>query len=132
MSKSLIQTTNQTAQTVSENGIISLGSVMRRYGCNLKLSGNAIEAIGEGYYKVDATISVAPTAEGPVTVAIFNNGTQIPSAIAYGSAAAATPVTLPLVTTFRQRCCDGANNISCVLVNGAGTVQNISVRIEKS
>ena len=85
MGKSLIQTTNQSQQAVAVNSIISPGSVLRRFGCNLRLSGNAIEVVGEGYYKIDCNVSVAPTAVGSVTVALYNNGVQIPGAIAYGA-----------------------------------------------
>ena len=122
MSRSLIQTTNQTSQTVAENGIISLGSVLRRFGCNCRLSGNAIEVTGEGYYKIDANVSVAPTAAGPVTVALYNNGAQIPGAIAYSSVSTAgNSITLPIETTIRQGCCcDSADSITCVLVEGPG------------
>ena len=134
MSRSLIQTTNQTTQTVAENSIISLGSVLRRFGCNCRLSGNAIEVVGEGYYTIDANVSVTPTAAGAVTVALYDNGVQIPGAIAYGTTGAADEVvTLPIETTIRQSCCcDGADNITCVLIEGAGTVNNISVRVEKA
>ena len=133
MGRSLIQTTNQTSQTVANNSIISLGSVLRRYGCNLRLSGNAIEVTGEGYYKIDCNVSVSPTVAGPVTVAVYDNGVQIPGAIAYGSVSTAgNPITLPIETTIRQGCnCDSADNITVVLINGAGTVNNVSLRIAK-
>ena len=134
MSKSLIQTTNQTSQAVGLNGIISLGSVLRRFGCNCRLSGNAVEITGEGYYKIDADVSVAPTAVGNVTVALYNNGVQIPGAIAYGAVSTAgNNVTLPISTTVRQGCCcDSADSITCVLLAGAGTVNNISLRVDKA
>ena len=48
MSKSLIQTVNQSSQVVAANSIIDLGSVIRRFGCNLRLNGNAIEVDGVG------------------------------------------------------------------------------------
>ena len=132
MSRSLIQTTNQTTQAVALNGIISLGSVLRRYGCNCRLSGNAIEVSGEGYYKVDANISVAPTAIGNVTVALYDNGVQVQGAIAYGSVSTATnPVTLPISTTIRKGCCDPASNLTLVLLSGAGNVTNVSMRVDK-
>lgn len=133
MGKSLIQVANQSTQTIALNSIISLGSVQRRYGCNLRLSGNGIECTGEGYYKIDACVSVAPTAEGAVTVGLYNNGVQIPGAIAYGNSGAATPVTLPITATIRQNCCcDSADNLTLVLIEGAGTVNNVSLRVEKS
>lgn len=134
MGRSLIQTTNQSQQTVANNSIVSLGSVQRRYGCNLRLSGNGIEIMGDGYYEIDCNVSVTPTAAGPVTVALYNNDTQIPGAIAYGTVTAVgDSITLPLLATVRQGCCcDGSNNITCVLIEGAGVVRNISMRIVKS
>lgn len=133
MSRSLLQTANQSAQSVAANSIISLGSVLRRYGCNCKLSGNAIEINGEGYYKVSAAVALAPVAVGNVTVALYENGVQVPGAVAYGSVSTAgNSVTLPIETTLRKGCnCDGASNLTCVLVEGASTVRNISVRVDK-
>ena len=133
MSRALIQTANQSAQAVAANSIISLGSTQRRFGCNLRLSGNGIEVNGEGYYTADCCVSVAPTAAGPVTVALYNNGVQIPGAIAYGSVSTAgNSITLPIITTIRQGCCcDSADNLTCVLIEGAGTVRNVSLRVEK-
>lgn len=133
MGRSLIQTANQSIQTVAENSIINPGSTQRRFGCNLRLSGNGIEVNGEGYYTVDANVTVAPTAIGEVTVALYNNGVQIPGAIASGSVSTAeNPVNLSIVTTIRQGCCcDSADNITCVLLAGASEVQNISLRIVK-
>lgn len=134
MSKSLIQTTNQTTQAVAVNSIISLGSVQRRFGCNLRLSGNAIECEGQGYYTIGANISVAPTTAGNVTVALYKNGTAIPGAVAYGTVATAGDyVTLPIETTIRQGCCcDSADSLTVILVEGAGNVENVSVRVEKA
>lgn len=133
MSKSLIQTANQSIQTVAENSIINLGSTQRRFGCNLNLSGNGIEVNGAGYYAIDANVTVAPTAAETVTVALYNNGIQIPGAIASGSVETAeNPVNLTIIATIRQGCCcDSADNITCVLLAGAGEVQNISVRVVK-
>ena len=86
MSRSLIQTANQSQQTVAAGSIISLGSVLRRFGCNCRLNGNAIEIEGEGYYKVEATVTAAPTAAGNVTVAFFEiMSTAIPAALDGGS-----------------------------------------------
>lgn len=134
MGKSLIQVANQSAQNVAVNSIIGLGSTQRRYGCNLRLSGNGIEVDGDGYFKIDASVSVAPTEAGDVTVAVYNNGVQIPGAIAYGSVTTAGNNTnLSICSTIRKGCCcDSADNLTLVLLAGAGTVNNVSMRVEKS
>lgn len=134
MSKSLIQVANPSTQAVAVNAIIPLGSVQRRFGCNCRLSGNAIEVAGEGYYTVDCNVTVAPTVAGDVTVGLSVNGAILPGAIAYGTAAAAGDlVTLPIDATIRKGCnCDSADNITLVLLAGAGDVRNVSLRVVKA
>ena len=132
MSRSLIQTANPSSQAVAVGGIISLGSVLRRFGCNCRMNGNAIEIEGAGYYTISGTFTVEPTAAGDVTVVILENGVQIAGATATVNATAGNAVTLPIVTTVRQGCCcDGASSITCVLTAGAGNVLNASLRVEK-
>lgn len=134
MSSSLIQTANQSQQTVAVNSIISLGSVQRRFGCNCKLSGNAIEIDGQGYYVVSASITATPTAVGNVTVTLYENG--VPYQGATGTSSVSTvgnSTNISVITTIRKGCCDiGASNIAFVLTEGAGVVDNISVRVEKA
>lgn len=134
MSKSLIQLYNESNQSVVENNIISFGSVLRRYGCNLRLSGGAVEADGPGYYEADIAATIEPTAAGNVTIALFENNVQVPGAIASGYVAeAASPITLPIVTTIRKGCnCDGASQIVLKLLEGPGNVTNVSTKIVKS
>ena len=133
MARSLIQTANQSIQTVADNSIISLGAVQRRYGCNCRLSGNAIEIVGDGYFMIDASVSVSPTEAGQVVIALYENGVQLQGAIAYGTTGAVGEiVTLPITATVRKMCCDTADTLTVVLVDGAGEVNNISVRVEKA
>lgn len=133
MSRSLIQVANQSTQAVSLNSIIALGSTQRRFGCNCRLSGNGIEVDGAGYYTIDADVTVAPTAAGTVTVALYNNGVQVPGAIASASTSTAgNPVSVAINTTVRQGCCcDSADNLTLVLIAGPGNVTNVSMRVVK-
>lgn len=130
MSKSLIQTVNPSSQTVAAGGIITLGSVLRRFGCNLRLNGNAIEADGEGYYTIDCDVTAVPTAAGIVSIALYANGAPIAGATAANSGTVGNPTTLHVSTAIRRSCC-GATPITCVLTEGAGSVTNISVRVVK-
>ena len=46
--------------------------------------------------------------------------------------AAGDPVTLPISATIRQGCCcDSADNLTLVLIEGEGFVTNVSLRVEK-
>lgn len=134
MSKSLIQVSNQSPQTVEAEGIISLGSVQRRFGPNIRLSGNALELAGAGYYTITAAVIVSPAATGTAEVGLYLNGVQLPGAVSAGTASAANDlVPLSIISTVRQGCCcDSADNLTCVLKQGAGTIQNISLRVEKA
>ena len=60
---------------------------------------------GEGYYIIDASVSVAPTAAGMITVAVYSDGVQIPGAIAYTTGTAGDPVAVSINATIRQGCC---------------------------
>ena len=62
--KSALYTAMQTPTEVAVNGVIPLGSLIRRYGCDITLNGNAVNIVDKGYYDVDASITVAPTAAG--------------------------------------------------------------------
>ena len=135
MSKSLIQIANTSNQTVEENGIISPGTILRRYGCDCQLFGNAIVLDGSGYYDINASVTVSPTATGVVTVSLYENGVPVQGATASAYAGTAEqPVAIPIVTTVRRgcNCCNGLSNLTFVLEEGAGVVSNISAKVEKS
>lgn len=68
MSKSAIYTTNVSNPTVAAGGIVPVGSTTRRYGCNIRQDGNAITLCGQGYYLVNVSATVAPTAAGTVSL----------------------------------------------------------------
>ena len=132
MSRSLIQTSNTTTSNVTANGTIQLGSVLRRFGCNCRLNGNKVEVEGTGYYTVTGTVTLQPEAAGAVSVALYENNVAVPSAVATGTAAAiGDDVTLTIVTTVRETCCEGASSLALVLTEGASTITNVSMRVEK-
>lgn len=134
MSRSLIQTVNPSSQEVAVNGVATLGTVARRYGCNLRMSGNGIEVSGEGYYTVEASIVTTPTAAGNVTYAMYMDGVAVPGATSTGSVTTVgNTTTLSILATVRRGCCcENVSNITFVCTEGANTVNNISVRIEKT
>lgn len=137
MSKSLIQVANTSVQAVTPAtnapAIVNLGNTIRRYGCNLRLNGTAIEEVGEGYYEIAGTITVAPTAAGVVTVALFENGDIMTGSMVSSYESSATnPITLPLLATSRLMCCCGNSSITVGVITGEGNVENVSLRIVKS
>ena len=134
MSKSAICTTNTSIQDVAVNGIINLGTVVRRFGPNINLSGDAIQISGPGYYDVSASITATPTAAGNVTVTLFKDGVAVSGATATQAAAAEdTPVNLSISALLREfcSCCESISNLTLVLSGTASEVSNISVIVRK-
>ena len=134
MSRCALYTSNTSNQDVEVNGIISPGTIVRRYGPNLNLSGNAIQLSGPGYYKIDTSITLAPVVEGEVTVSIYKDGVLLQGATATATAAAAgDTVNLALSAIIREfcSCCEGLSNLTFVLTEGAATVTNIAITVEK-
>jgi len=132
MSRSGIYTVNSTTQTVADGGAVSLGSVIRRYGCDCQLSGNAILLVGAGYYDISVAIVAAPTAAGDLTATLFKDGVEIPGATATATAVAAGDfVTLPLLPLVRQVCCGSSGSITCVLTGAASEVSNVAFKVIK-
>ena len=134
MSKSALYVANTSNQTVQVDGVISPGTIIRRYGPNIGLAGNAIQIVGAGYYEIDASITVAPTAEGEVTVTAYKDGIIIQGATATETAAAAGDnVNLSISAIVREfcSCCDGLSNLTFVLTGTESTVTNIAITVEK-
>ena len=130
MSKSLIYTVNSVATPLVVGDTIPLGSVIRRYGCDIILNGNAI-ALGEsGYYDVNASITLIASAAGPVTVTLYQDGVAVPGATATITAAAAGSIAIPITAQVRVFRC-GSSNLSFVISDGAATTTNIAVNVER-
>lgn len=135
MSRSAIYTTNSSVQEVPLNGIINPGTVIRRFGCNLYLSGNGIREIGEGYYEYNITVTAASTAAGEVTITAYKDGVAIPGATASETVAAADDLAnLSLDFILREPCAcceDGGSSITFVLTGTASNVNNIAIAANK-
>ena len=134
MSRSAIYVVNSNSQDVVADGVINLGTVVRRYGCNLYQVGNGIRVAGAGYYSLDASVTLTPAAAGTVSVTAYKDGVVIPGSTASATVAAAdTTVALPIVGVVRENCpcCDDISTLTFVLSGGEATVTNIGVKVEK-
>ena len=130
--KSLIYTAMQTPTAVAVSGIIPLGTIVRRYGCNCNLNGNGIAINGQGYYDVDVSVEAVPDAAGTVTVQLLKDGIAVPGATAAATVAAvANTVTLAFPATVRLGCCSTGSVLTLLLTGAASTVNNVAARVEK-
>lgn len=134
MSRSAIYVANISSQNVLENGVINPGTIVRRFGPNLNLAGNAIQVAGAGYYDINATITLDPSEAGTATIKILKDNIEIQGATASAAVASDTSiVTLPLSALIRENCscCDGLSNLTFVLEGIGAEVTNVAIVIEK-
>ena len=129
--KSALYAVMQTPTAVAVDGVIPLGSLIRRYGCDVTLNGNAVNITGAGYYDVDASITVALAAAGTVTATLFKDGVAVPGATASASGAAGAPVVLAFPALVRQACCASGTALTLVLTGAAATVNNVALRVQR-
>lgn len=131
--KSAIYTANTTPQTVADGGTLALGTIVRRFGCDLNLNGNSIAINGcndAGYYDVSVSITAAPTAAGVVTVSLYRNGVAVPGATASATASAAGDlVNLSIPPLVREFCCGEDSALTLVLTGGEATVSNVAFKV---
>ena len=130
--KSALYTAMQTPTAVAVGGVIPLGGLIRRYGCDIALNGNAVNLAGTGYYDVDASITATLTAAGAVTVTLYKDGVAVPGATASATAAAADDVVdLNIPALVRQVCCAAGSALTLVLTGAAATVNNVALRVQR-
>lgn len=132
MSKSAIYTVNSTPITVTPNNIIPLGATIRRFGCNISQDGNTITITGKGYYFIDVSATVNPTAVGNVGITILKDGAPITGASVIGSVSTANnSVALPITAIVRNNCDCDSSIISFVLDTTTSSVVNLAVTVAK-
>ena len=104
-----------------------LGSVVRKAGCGASLSGGSVQVTG-GLYEVTATVTVAPSAAGSVTLSLLRDGQAVPGASATGTAAAGDSVPLSLACVVRAPKCPCSDAASLTLsLSAAGSVTSAAV-----
>ena len=129
--KSALYAAMQTPTAVAVDGVIPLGSIIRRYGCDVALNGNAVNITGAGYYDVDASVTVTPAAAGTVTITLYKDGVAVPGATASETAAANGTVDLSIPALVRQVCCAAGSALTLVLTGAAATVNNVALRVQR-
>ena len=129
--KSALYAAMQTPTAVVVDGVIPLGSLIRRYGCDVALNDNAVNITGTGYYDVDASVTVTPIAAGTVTITLYKDGVAVPGATASETAAANGTVDLSIPALVRQICCAAGSALTLVLTGAAATVNNVALRVQR-
>ena len=132
MSKSAIYTTNTAAPTIAVDGIIPVGTTTRRYGCNVRQDGNAITLCGQGYYLVNVSATVTPTAAGTVSVTAQKDGVSIVGATGSETVSAVSnAANISITAIVRNACGCDSSLLSFILGGVAAVVDNLAVTVVK-
>lgn len=119
-----------TNYAIAENAQGPFGAIIRRFGRSVQLDGQGINLIGPGYYDLDASLSFTPTATGPVTIQYYQDGVAVPGALATTQGTASEPLNLHVTSKLRNCGCD-CNSTLTYTIDAAGTVVNLSNRVDK-
>lgn len=129
--KSLISVVNAGSQTVDADGVLSLGAIQRRRSCAMNLNGSGVTICQPGYYKVDVSAVASPTAAGPITLTLLENGVPVPGGIATQTpVASGDPVTLNINTPIIRVFCNGSKTLT-LSVSAAATISTLSMSVEE-
>ena len=131
MSKSAIYTTNTSKPTIAVGGVVPVGVTTRRFGCNIKQDGNTITLCGQGYYLVDVSATVAPSAASNVSLTAQKDGVAIIGATAAQTVAANSVANLKLTAIVRNACGCESSLLSLLLGGVASVINNLAVTVEK-
>ena len=131
MSRSAIFTANTTPQVLLADSVISFGNVVRRFGCNCSLNGNAIMLNGTGYYDVDINVVVNGSAAGTAEIVLLKDGVEIPGATASTATSTTSINTVSVSALVRELCCEGGSTLTLELRGTGATIANVSAVVEK-
>lgn len=132
MSRSALYTANPSSTTITlttaqPTSFIPLGPVIRRYGCNINMSGNGILLDGDGYYFVDTSVTATAAAAGNYTVTLYQDGVAVPGATQTVTAAAAGTFAINIPALLRLKCCGASATLVLVLSTTATLPATVTV-----
>lgn len=135
---SALYTANTSEQAILANAQIPFGTIVRRFGrfCDVNGSdvviGDCCTRDGNGYYKVNCSVTLEPTAIGNVSVQLYLNGEPYTGAVATGySAAEGNPVNLSFPAIVRLYGCCNRATLQVRLGEEGATVTNMAFSVEK-
>lgn len=134
---SAIYTANTSEQALLAGAQIPFGSIIRRFGRYVNINGSDIvigdccSKDGNGYYAIDCSVTLEPTAIGNVTAQLYVNGKPYPALQTGYAAAAGNPVPLSFPAVVRLYGCCNLATLQIRLGDEGATVTNMAVRVEK-
>lgn len=99
-----IYAANLTSQSLSSGDTVRFGSIVRKIGKALNLSGGNISIVSPGYYEVSVNATLTAGAAGTAGMALLKNGIQIPGARQTVTVAADSVYPLSFTAIVRETC----------------------------
>ena len=138
MSKAALQASSTSVQAIVANGQINVGNIRLRFGRDIAVNNGSVAIKTCGYYKIDTSVTIQPTAIGEVAIKLQYNGVDIPGAMAFGYATEASQnITIPVSSIIRVVCNQGCpcesipDTVSIILVDGPGDVVSVLTDVVK-
>lgn len=122
---------NTSKQPFVEGGTIPFGSIVRRFGGNVQLDGQNIMLMGSGYYDVEVSATLSPSATGDIAVQLYQDGVAVPGATASATIAAANDFCNLDISCLVRNCGCNCNSVLSLGVDGAGTLENMATVVKK-
>lgn len=132
MAKAALYVVNTTTGTdIAIGGSVPFTTIARRFGCGANLRGTQVALSCDGYYAVEATVTLLATAAAaPYTVTLLQNGVAVPGATASGVAAATgDAITLPISAIVRV--CGGSDSLDIVVTETAAELSSAAMSVVK-
>lgn len=131
MSKSILYASNTTSQVTTAAGSnLNFGAPVRRYGCDIGLSGGNVTVNNKGYYHVDTQVVFTSGGAGTVQVQLLKDGVAVPGATASFTAAENSIYAVGVPCVIRNVCCC-ESTLTATVSGVAGTVTSASAVVEK-
>lgn len=129
--RSALYVNNPNTQTLTIGSQISVGSVVRRFGCNVNLVGTTIQLKGSGYYDVKSNFAIEGTSTGTVTISLLQDGMPVNGANTTLGVVDGTISTLPMDVVVRVVEPDVISNLTFEIYGVGADVTNVTSVIEK-
>ncbi len=121
---------NTAEQDVAVGGNVNFGSLVRRFGCNVGISGGEPIVSGCGYYDIDTNFTFTAGAAGTITITLMKGGVPIPGAFAQKTVADGSIYDLN-VPALIKHCCECETTVTAQVTGVAATFNNATMIIEK-
>lgn len=129
MCKSALYAANTGTQAITAGSPISFGSIVRRYGGYLNLSGGNVVTEGAGYYEAIVNLTFVADTAGEVNVSMYSDGVEIPGATVSVPGTAGIEYTVTIPAIIKQKCC--CDTYITVKPDANITLTNAAISVKK-